>query len=104
MMVQVLLRGHLASWSALGAKLGAMRCGIVWTAMDVFGLDGLAFRAVWTAVDAYGHRLEIYGSEGRVVRISPGVPGTLAGCLAMPLAVAKGFAYLGLSATEVDPP
>jgi hypothetical protein len=48
----------------LGAKLGAIRCGLVWTAVDVCGIESLSFRHVWTAVDTHGHGLEIYGSEG----------------------------------------
>ncbi len=32
--------------------------------MDAGGIETLSFRAVWTVVDAYGHGLEIYGSEG----------------------------------------
>lgn len=41
----------------LGAKLGAIRCGLVWTAVDTHGIEGLSFRGVWTAVDAGGRRL-----------------------------------------------
>ena len=44
-----------------GANLGAIRPGLVWTAVDVCGIESLPFRAVWTAVDARGHGLEIYG-------------------------------------------
>jgi len=65
------LRRHLVSWSALGAKLGAILCGFLRTAMDVGGIESPLFRSVWTAVDGLwtavdgcGHRLEIYGSEG----------------------------------------
>ncbi len=50
--------------AALGAKLGAIRCGFVWTAVDACGIETLSFRHVWTAVDTHGCRLEIYGSEG----------------------------------------
>ncbi len=48
----------------MGAKLGAIRCGPVWTAVDTCGIESLSFRAVWTAVDCCGLRVEIYGSEG----------------------------------------
>ena len=48
----------------MGAKLGAIRGGLLRTAMDADGHDGLSFHAVWTAVDRYRRRLEIYGSEG----------------------------------------
>ena len=41
----------------LGAKLGAIRCGLLWTAMDACGIETLSFRRVWTAVDACGHGL-----------------------------------------------
>jgi hypothetical protein len=58
------LRRDLVSWSALGAKLGAILCGFLRTAMDVDGIESPLFRAVWTVVDAHGHGLEIYGSEG----------------------------------------
>jgi hypothetical protein len=52
-------------WVAvLGATLGAIRRGLVWTAADARGTESLSFRAVWTAVDTHRHRLEIYGSEG----------------------------------------
>ena len=57
----------------LGAKLGAILCGHVWTAVDAGGIEGLPFRAVWTAVDACGQRLEIYGSEGWGFGVPPGV-------------------------------
>lgn len=50
--------------SASGAKLGAIRCGLVWTAEDTGGIESLSFRAVWTVVDARGRRLEILGSGG----------------------------------------
>ena len=50
--------------AALGAKLGAIRRGLLWTGVDVCGIGSLSFRAVWTAVDVHGWRLEIYGSEG----------------------------------------
>ena len=48
----------------LGAKLGAILCGLLRTAVDSCGIETPPFRPVWTAVDACGHRLEIYGSEG----------------------------------------
>jgi hypothetical protein len=41
----------------LGAKLGAIRCGLLWTAVDASGIGTLPFRAVWTAVDACGRRM-----------------------------------------------
>ncbi len=41
----------------LGAKLGAILCGLVWTAVDAGGIESLSFRAVWTAVDGCGRRL-----------------------------------------------
>jgi hypothetical protein len=41
----------------LGAKLGAILCGRVWTAVDACGQGGLPLRAVWTAVDGCGHGL-----------------------------------------------
>ncbi len=50
--------------ASLGAKLGAIRCGLLWTGVDSCGIESLSFRAVWTSVDGCGHRLEIYGSEG----------------------------------------
>jgi hypothetical protein len=52
------------SSAALGANLGANRCGRLWTGVDAHGLGSLWFRAVWTAVDGCGHCLEIYGSGG----------------------------------------
>ncbi len=55
-----------SGWGALGAKLGAILCGIVRTAVDAGGLDATQDQAVWTFLDAYGHRLEIYGSGGWV--------------------------------------
>ena len=48
----------------MGAKLEAIRGGLVWTAVDAGGIESLSFRDVWTAVDTCGHRLDIYGSEG----------------------------------------
>ncbi len=36
---------------AVGAKLGAIRRGLVWTPVDACGIESLSFRAVWTAVD-----------------------------------------------------
>ena len=48
----------------LGAKLGAILCGFLWTAVDAGGIESLSFRPVWTSVDVCGHGLEIYGSEG----------------------------------------
>jgi len=48
----------------MGAKLGAVRCGLVWICVDVGGPESLSFRAVWTDVDGCGHGLEIYESEG----------------------------------------
>ncbi len=49
---------------ALGAKLGAIRCGLLRTAMDHHGQRTVWFRTVWTAVDFYGRSASIYGSEG----------------------------------------
>ena len=63
--------------AALGAKLGAILCGLVWTAVDACGIESLCFRPVWTVVDACGHGLEIYGSGGwgfeflRACRLNP---------------------------------
>ncbi|MBT8194278.1 MAG: hypothetical protein KJP22_12810, partial [Acidimicrobiia bacterium] len=48
----------------LGAKLGAILCGSLRTAVDAGGLKRPSFRPVWTPTDARGHGLEIYGSEG----------------------------------------
>ena len=39
----------------LGAKLGAILCGLLWTAMDACGIESLSIRSVWTAVDTDGH-------------------------------------------------
>jgi len=50
--------------AAVGAKLEAIRRGLVWTAVDGDGHGSHTFRHVWTAVDGCGHCLEIYGSEG----------------------------------------
>ncbi len=49
---------------ALGAKLGAIRCGRLRTAMDGYGQQTVSFRTVWTAADGYGRGASIYGSEG----------------------------------------
>jgi hypothetical protein len=49
---------------SLGAKLGAIRCGRVWTGVDAGARGSLSFRRVWTPVDTRGRGLEIYGSEG----------------------------------------
>jgi hypothetical protein len=46
------------------APVGAILCGLVWTAVDTGGIERLSFRAVWTAVDVCGHGLYIYGSGG----------------------------------------
>ena len=48
----------------MGAKLGAIRCGFLWTPVDGGGLESPSFRPVWTPVDTYGRRLENYGSGG----------------------------------------
>ena len=48
-------RKGAACATALGAKLGAILCGLVWTAVDAGGIESLVFRAVWTAVDVCGH-------------------------------------------------
>jgi hypothetical protein len=50
----------------LGAKLGAILSGLVWTALDSSGTRSLQFQSVWTPLDLGGHRLEIYGSGGWV--------------------------------------
>ena len=44
--------------------LGAIRCELLWTAVDAGGIERLWFLAVWTAMDTCGYGLEIYGSEG----------------------------------------
>ena len=49
-----------------GAKLGAIRRGLVWTAGDIGGIERLPFQVRWTLLDTRGHRLEIYGSGGWV--------------------------------------
>ena len=49
---------------ALGAKLGAIRCGLLRTAMDGYGQRTVWFRTLWTATDGYGRVASIYGSEG----------------------------------------
>jgi len=49
-----------------GAKLGAIRGGLLRSCMDGEGHESLPFQDVWTAVDVHGHRLEIYGSGGWV--------------------------------------
>ncbi len=49
---------------ALGAKLGAIRCGLLRTAMDGYGQRTGWFRTLWTAADFYGRPASIYGSEG----------------------------------------
>ena len=41
----------------LGAKLGAIRGGLVWTAVDAGGIESLSFRAERTPVDPCGHGL-----------------------------------------------
>jgi hypothetical protein len=48
----------------LGAKLGAIRGGRRGSCVDPGGIGSLLLSHVWTDVDTYGHRLEIYGSEG----------------------------------------
>jgi len=50
--------------SSLGAKLGAIRGGLLRTATDDYGQRTLLFRTVWTATDGYGRAASIYGSEG----------------------------------------
>ena len=50
--------------SSLGAKLGAIRNGLLRSWMDGDGHGGLSLRDVWTASDSHGLRLEIYGSGG----------------------------------------
>ena len=49
---------------ALGAKLGAIRCGLLRTAMDGYGQRTVWLRTLWTATDSYGRPASIYGSEG----------------------------------------
>ncbi|MEE8153880.1 MAG: hypothetical protein V3T53_02845, partial [Phycisphaerales bacterium] len=49
---------------ALGAKLGAIRCGLLRTAMDACGRNPVVVRTPWTAADGYGRVASIYGSEG----------------------------------------
>jgi hypothetical protein len=56
-------RRQITAPAILGAKLGANRCGSVWTAVDTYGHGSLSFRGVWTAVGCHGRSLEIYGSE-----------------------------------------
>ncbi len=74
-------RGLSALWP--GAKLGAIRPGLVWTAVGAGGIETLSFRLVWTAMDGRGRRLEIYGSGGwgfkslRVYERNPVWPGVL---------------------------
>ena len=51
-------------WPRVGAKLGAIRGGLLRMCMDADGREGCLFMAVWTAVDAHRRRLESYGSEG----------------------------------------
>ncbi len=53
-----------SSLRALGAKLGAIRCGLLRTAMDGCGLRTGWLRTVWTAADGHGRSASIYGSEG----------------------------------------
>ncbi len=48
----------------VGAKLGAISGGRLWTAMDDSGIGRLSFRAVSTVVDLGGRCLEIHGSDG----------------------------------------
>lgn len=46
------------------ARLGAILCGFIRTAVYVGGLQATSFRHAWTPADAYGRGLDIYGSEG----------------------------------------
>jgi hypothetical protein len=48
----------------VGAKLGAILCGLAWTVVDTDGIGTVQDQDVGTFLDAGGHRLEIYGSEG----------------------------------------
>jgi hypothetical protein len=50
----------------MGAKLGAIVCGFLWTAVDSDGIESPSFRPVRTTVDTSGRGLEIYGSGGWV--------------------------------------
>jgi hypothetical protein len=50
--------------SSLGAKLGAIRNGLLRSWMDGDGHGGLWLRDVWRASDSHGLRLDIYGSGG----------------------------------------
>ena len=49
-----------------GAKLGAIRGGMPWTAVDRGGARGTRCLVEWTLVDAHGCGLETYGSGGWV--------------------------------------
>jgi hypothetical protein len=62
----LIVRKHqlLDSLPVVGAKLGTIRCGSVWTAVDGRRPGGFAHRAEWLPVDTDGHGLDIYGSEG----------------------------------------
>jgi len=48
----------------VGAKLGAIRDGLLRMAMDACGQNPVVFRTPWTAADGYGRSASIYGSEG----------------------------------------
>ena len=50
----------------MGAKLGAILCGLAWTVVDTDGIGTVQDQDVWTFLDARGRRLEIYGSGGWV--------------------------------------
>jgi hypothetical protein len=43
--------------AVLGAKLGAILCGRLWTGVDAGGIESPYFRTVWTAVDGCGRCL-----------------------------------------------
>ena len=76
---------------AWGAKLGAILCELVWTAVDSTGTGSLLFRSVWTPLDTGGHGLEIHGSGGGV-RVSPGAENGLANGHFWPLSRIPGLA------------
>ena len=76
---------------AWGAKLGAILCELVWTAVDSAGTGSLQVRSVWTPLDTRGHGLEIHGSGGGV-RVSPGAENGLASGHFWPLSRIPGLA------------
>lgn len=48
----------------MGAKLGAILCGLQRAAVDAGGIGSPSFQALRTLMDSCGHRLDIYGSVG----------------------------------------